>query len=122
MSHPQDIEGRGKGFIASRKIEAGELICRERAAFILSTEEITRESVAREFSSLSRDRQSQLSDLTTKTGAGGQFEIFLNNAVNTDSDSGSQQFGIFSTIARLNHSCCPNAGNETTEILTGIFL
>ena len=109
---PQDIEGRGKGFISSRKIKAGELICKERAAFILNTEEISRDNVRREYSNLSRDKQRQFSDLTSKTGGGEEYEIFLNNAINTDSDSESQQFGIFLTIARLNHSCCPNAGTE----------
>ena len=109
---PEDIEGRGKGFVSSRKIRAGELICKERAAFLLNTEEINRENVGRKYCSLSRDRQRQLSDLSSKTGGGEEYEIFLNNAINTD----SEQFGIFLTIARLNHSCCPNAGTENDEI------
>ena len=102
--------------MSSRKIRAGELICKERAAFLLNTEEINRETVGRKYCSLSRDKQRQLSDLTSKTGAGEEYEIFLNNAINTDEDSDSQQFGIFLTIARLNHSCCPNAGTENKEI------
>ena len=99
------------------------MICKERAAFLLNTEEINRENVARKCSSLSREKQRQLSDLTRKTTGGEvemerkQYEIFLNNAINTDSDSDSQQFGLFLTIARLNHSCCPNAGRGNKEIL-----
>ena len=101
------------------------MICKERAAFLLNTEEINRENVARKYSSLSREKQRQLSDLTRKTTGGKgevemarkQYEIFLNNAINTDSDSDSQQFGLFLTIARLNHSCCPNAGRGNKEIL-----
>ena len=109
----KDIEGRGKGFISSRKIKAGELICQERAAFVLNTEEINRQTVARQFSSLGREKQREYRDLSSKTGVGGEeLDIFLNNAINTDSESGSQQFGIFLKIARLNHSCCPNAGTE----------
>ena len=108
--------GRGKGFVSSRRIRAGELICKERAAFLLNTEEINREAVGRKYCSLSRDKQRELSDLSSKTGGREEYEIFLNNAINTDSDSDSQQFGIFPTIARLNHSCCPNAGRENEEI------
>ena len=95
------------------------MICKERAAILLNTEEINRENVARKYYSLSRDQQSQLSDLTRKTGGGEgeQYEIFLNNAINTDSECDSQQFGLFLTVARLNHSCCPNAGRENREIL-----
>ena len=31
---------------------------------------------------------------------------FLNNAINTE----GEDFGLFPTIAMINHSCCPNAG------------
>ena len=68
--------------------------------------------MARELSSLGREKESEFRGLSSKTGGGEQLEIFLNNAINTDSESASQQFGIFLNIARLNHSCCPNAGTE----------
>ena len=115
----KDIEGRGKGFISSRKIKAGELICQERAAFVLDTEEINRQTVARELSRLGRDKQREFSDLRSKTGGGEELEVFLNNAINTDSHSDSQQFGLFLKIARINHSCCPNAGEENTATIDG---
>ena len=113
----KDIEGRGKGFISSRKIKAGELICKERAAFVLDTEEINRQTVARELSRLGRDKQREFSDLRSKTGGGEELEVFLNNAINTDSHSDSQQFGLFLKIARINHSCCPNAGRKIQQPL-----
>ena len=113
----KDIEGRGKGFISSRKIKAGELICQERAAFVLDTEEINRQTVARELSRLGRDKQREFSDLRSKTGGGEELEVFLNNAINTDSHSDSQQFGLFLKIARINHSCCPNAGRKIQQPL-----
>ena len=69
-------------------------------------EETDQQTVLREVAGLSRDQQRQFSDLKPREG-GGECEIFLNNAINTDGD----QFGMFLTIARVNHSCCPNAGN-----------
>ena len=98
--------------VSRRNIKAGELICEDKAAFVLDSGDINRETVSQKYSALGGERQRQFSDLTSKTAGGEEYEIFLNNAINTDSDSESQQFGIFLTIARLNHSCCPNAGTE----------
>ena len=109
FSVSQDIDGKGKGFISSRTIKPGELICKEKAAFVLRRTEIDKENVSRKYAGLSRDKQRLFSDLKAKEAGGEVCDIFLNNAINTDED----QFGIFLTIARVNHSCSPNAGNQT---------
>ena len=94
--------------VSRRNIKAGELICEDKAAFVLDSGDINRETVSQKYSALGGERQRQFSDLTGRERADSHCDIFLNNAINTD----SQQFGIFLTIARVNHSCCPNAGDQ----------
>ena len=108
MFYTQDIDGKGKGLVSRRNIKAGELICEDKAAFVLETGDIDRETVGQKYSGLGGERQRQFSDLSGKEGGDSLCDIFLNNAINTD----GQQFGIFLTIARVNHSCCPNAGDH----------
>ena len=88
------------------------MICKEKAAFVLRSAKIDKENVKRKYRALSIEKQRLFDELKSKEDGGDVCDIFLNNAINTDDD----QFGIFLTIARVNHSCCPNAGIEKHKL------
>ena len=48
----------------------------------------------------------QFIDAPKKEGSSTARDKFLNNAINTE----GEDFGLFPTIAMINHSCSPNAG------------
>lgn len=97
---------KGQGVVASRAIKPGELICRERAAIVLAADAITEDNLRAKYEHLSADQKKHFGSLTAKSSACTHSDIFINNAINIEADN----YGVFLTIARVNHSCDPNAG------------
>ena len=105
-----EIPNKGQGFLSSREILSGELIIRERAGIILSMSEISEENVLKEYKKLTSPDKKTFDNLSVKdTDSKQKCDIFLNNAINIFDD----HYGIFWTIARVNHCCYPNSGRLT---------
>ena len=102
----KSVGDKGQGVVASRAIQPGELICRERAAIVLGADAITADNLRAKYEHLSADQKKHFGSLTAKSAACTHSDIFINNAINIDADN----YGVFLTIARVNHSCDPNAG------------
>ena len=100
------VGDKGQGVVATRAIKSGELICRERAAIVLRADAITEDNLQAKYEHLSADQKKHFGSLTAKSSACSHSDIFINNAINIDADN----YGVFLTIARVNHSCDPNAG------------
>ena len=105
-----EIPNKGQGFLSSREILSGELIIRERAGIILSMSEISEENVLKKYKKLTSPDKKTFDNLSVKdTDLKQKCDIFLNNAINIFDD----HYGIFWTIARVNHCCSPNSGRLT---------
>ena len=114
-----DISKKGQGFLSTRNISSGELIIKERAGIILSMSEISEESVLKKYRKLTSLDKKIFDSLSVKdTDRKRKCDIFLNNAINIYDD----HYGIFWTIARVNHSCTPNAGMFAIYLLNTILL
>ena len=107
----EEVDDKGKGFVANRQICTGELIISERASLVLEVDQINEENTVEKYEKLSKEKQNSFNDLTTKNSFLKKSDIFLNNAVNINED----QFGVFLTVSRVNHSCDPNAVWGSTD-------
>ena len=105
-----EIPNKGQGFLSTKEISSGELIIKERAGIILSMSEICEENVLKKYKKLTTSEKKSFDNLSVKdTDRKRKCDIFLNNAINIFDD----HYGVFWTIARVNHSCSPNAGRFT---------
>lgn len=122
--------GKGLGAFASHTLETGSIILREAPVLRISPPEASQGSsypiaevtklVRREFERLSPDAQNEVLSLTyhalpgeVEEAGGDKLGLILRtNAYNTGS-----QIGIFPKIARINHSCQPNAAYYWSEAL-----
>ena len=126
----KDSPGRGLGAFATHTLAIGDFILREPPIIRIDRpphlkgsgypiNEVTK-AVRNEFSKLSRDAQSDVLSLTyhAKPGEIASLNndplgvIFRTNAYNTGAG-----FGLFPKIARINHSCRPNAAYYWHEAL-----
>ena len=110
----KDLISKGKGLVASRKINSGELIIGERASLVLHLRDINNETVTKAFNQLPKEKQSKFLQLTSKQECSFEpkkSDIFLNNAININDDV----FGVFLEVSRVNHSCDPNAAWGSTD-------
>ncbi|KAF2249114.1 SET domain-containing protein [Trematosphaeria pertusa] len=123
--------GKGLGVFASHSLETGSIIMREAPILRISPPDSTQGSgyplsevtklVRQEFERLSPAEQSEVLGLTYHTQPGEKEKedkdevlglIFRTNAYNTGSS-----IGLFPKIARINHSCRPNAAYYWSEKL-----
>ena len=105
-----EIPNKGQGFLSTKEISSGELIIKERAGIILSMSEISEENVLKKYKKLTTSEKKSFDNLSVKdTDRKRKCDIFLNNAINIFDD----HYGVFWTIARVNHSGFPNAGRFT---------
>ena len=101
-----------------KAVQPGELILKEKAVIVLTEAELTEEIVGEKFGEICSSRRAGVGSLRCKAGGrGSKRDIFLNNAVRLDSD----QFGLFPTIALVNHNCAPGgvwggAGEDWLEL------
>ena len=110
----KDFASKGKGLVALRKINSGELILCERASLVLQLKDVNNENVTNAFNQLPSEKQTKFLQLTSnKKGCDEpkKCDIFLNNAININYDV----FGVFLDISRVNHSCDPNSAWGTTQ-------
>jgi len=102
----QDIEGKGRGLVLARIVEAGTLLVKEQALMVLRRDRVTEAEVQANLSKLTENDKRRIADLCGKEeGSSTARDKFLNNAINTK----GEEFGLFPTIAMINHSCSPNA-------------
>ena len=105
-----EIPNKGQGFLSTKEISSGELIIKERAGIILSMSEISEENVLKKYKKLTTSEKKSFDNLSVEdTDRKRKCDIFLNNAINIFDD----HYGVFWTIARVNHCCSPNAGRFT---------
>jgi len=112
-----DIPGKGKGIVATQKIHQNCLILEETPVIILETEKIIREDIREQlfshFLNLEQNLQNEVWKLCPENGEifnpEGLYYKFKSNAfVNTETDD----FNLFLTASRFNHSCLPNVGRD----------
>ncbi|KDQ15709.1 hypothetical protein BOTBODRAFT_285874 [Botryobasidium botryosum FD-172 SS1] len=102
-----ELPGRGKGMIATRRIEQGELLLREEPLFLVppTTNESPTSIIANLVASLSPSARTAFFALahhdTTLPPPAIPLAIFETNAINAGEDG----IGIFPRTARLNHGC-----------------
>ena len=122
-----NIEGKGKGVVARRTIEEGELILREKPLFIVRTPYEAKHlvnhlaEIRSNVASLEEEVRDQFYELcvarpqlcTKGPGDSRMFGIFQANSVEIkDLDKKNAKTlgaAIFLSISRINHSCVPNA-------------
>ena len=104
----QDIPGAGRGLVTRKMIKAGELILQEAAKMLLEAEDIEEQNISNKLKTLKPEDRDKFASLQGKTGAvmSPHCDKFTTNAVSID----NKQYGLFLTLAMLNHSCMPNAG------------
>lgn len=121
-------EGKGLGVFATHDMEIGDTVMREKPIFKIRLPKLAKGSpypmtaVARllheQFDALSLEAQEEVLSLTHESNAVDEKNtdalgtIFRNNAYNT-----GDQVGLFPKIARINHSCRPNASYYWSEKL-----
>ena len=111
-----DIFNKGLGFISTREIRSGELIVEERAGMILAMGDINEDKISKKYKKLTTSGKKTFDSLSVKDDdRTKKCDIFLNNAINIFDD----HYGLFWTIARVNHSCAPNAGMYLIYFLPG---
>merc|ERR1719391_1950719 len=101
----QEIKGKGRGLVLTRAVEAGSLLVKEQALVVLRKDKVTEAEVEAKLSKLIENDKKRVADLCGKEGSLTARDKFLNNAINTK----GEDFGLFPTIAMINHSCSPNA-------------
>ena len=105
----QAIPGLGRGLVSNVPIPAGDLILQETASIVCTPEQIKETVITNKLSTLSQEKITIFANLQSKNldaGTTPNREKFTNNAVSID----ECQYGLFLTIAMVNHSCIPNAG------------
>lgn len=110
----QEISGKGRGLVARKIIKSGELIFKEKTEIVLKLEEVKEENMNNIFKSLKEENQTKFNNLKAKNdleASPTKSAIFYNNAINID----EFQYGLFLTIAMVNHSCVPNAVWGSTD-------
>lgn len=106
MCKVDEIEGKGRGLVLARAVEPGSLLVQEQALMVLARDQVTDGEVGRKLSQMKEKEKKRIEDLCSKEeGSTTPKNKFLNNAINTE----GEDFGLFPTIAMINHSCCPNA-------------
>lgn len=107
----KEIPGKGRGLVTTKLINAGELILKETAAFVLDIETFNDHLINETLKKLDDNTRKQFRNLRAKENSNnenepsGDKDIFYNNAIHMDGDS----YGIFLNISLVNHSCMPNA-------------
>ncbi|KAF2028301.1 SET domain-containing protein [Setomelanomma holmii] len=126
--HVQHSTGKGLGVFAAHDLDVGDVILRETPPIIITPSAYIREKsypmaeitklVRKEFEALPPIQQEEIMSLTYH-GTAVEMEtmdrlgiIFRTNAYNTGSN-----IGLFPKIARINHSCRPNASYYWSEKL-----
>ena len=105
--------GKGWGVFATRKIEQGDVILRERPLFTIqkSAEEVTEEDLWMAFLQLKPDEGKQFQLLRDNGNASSPFSRMTHAfAENSWLISGNPQIhGLYLLHSRFNHSCIPNS-------------
>jgi hypothetical protein len=121
-------DGKGLGLFAAHDMDVGDIVIREIPPIKISPPDIVKGSgypmsavtqlVRKEFEALSRTEQDEVMSLTYHATPHDEATmdklgiIFRTNAYNSGS-----QIGLFPKIARINHSCRPNASYYWSEKL-----
>ena len=121
----KDIEGKGRGLVASKNFQMGDLILKERAvATIRSKGSEAGPEILSQFNKMTSDERSDFCDLTNghMDDIQGRSDLdrhlsevtskFNNNAV--FSGSGNETGSLFLTYALINHCCSPNVFMDLT--------
>jgi len=111
--------GKGWGAFATRPIERGAMILREKPLFVIQKphEEITEQDLWTAFQQLiPRDKQQFL---CLRYNASKPFrsmtEAFAENSFANSDDINPLGYGLFILLSRLNHSCIPNSKVPVAE-------
>ena len=117
-----EIGGKGRGLVASRNLEIGELVVSEQMFLKLSSGS---EYDFSSFCHLNAEVQEKLMNLSCpsefKDSEASPAEIlqmkFLTNciSVNPDNEEEAADSAVFETISMINHSCVPNVAWFTEE-------
>ena len=114
VTNVQDMPGAGRGLVTRKMIKAGELILQEGAQMVLEAEDIEEQNISNKLKTLKPEDREKFASLQGKTGAvvSPHCDRFTTNAVSID----NKQYGLFLTLAMLNHSCVPNAGKMLIQL------
>lgn len=117
----QDIVNKGKGIVALNKIKQHQLILEEKPVIILETPDKTiREDITKDlwlkYDDLCDEKRDKVKNLcpdncpvVKRLNAQKLYLKFKSNAfVNTE----TEDFNLFITASRFNHSCLPNVGRD----------
>eukprot|EP00434_Breviolum_minutum_P005774 symbB.v1.2.005089.t1/scaffold234.1/size257806/8 len=102
-----DIPGRGKGYLAKRKIKRGEVLLYDVAtcATLVGKSDIA--ELEAQCRVVQKGRLDEVMSLTHGAGSDDLPGIIQNNVFQATRDV--DYCALFARVARLNHSCCPNA-------------
>ncbi|CAE7244030.1 set5, partial [Symbiodinium necroappetens] len=114
------LEGKGKGVVAKRRLQQGELILQEPPLLILTRDELGKfadADIEERLATLSTEDQESFWELFDAQiikgeGRGSAKSRVLTNSYPVEDEAGQEAVAVFNTIARFNHSCVPNAHNS----------
>ena len=115
-----EIDGKGRGLVATRNLEVGELVVSEKMFLKLSS---GAEYDVSSFCHLDNEVWEKLMDLSFpsrfKDSEASPDEIlqmkFLTNCISLDNEESAADSAVFETISLINHSCIPNVAWFTEE-------
>ncbi|WWC95341.1 hypothetical protein V866_002203 [Kwoniella sp. B9012] len=114
------FDGKNLGLVSTRKIEKGTLILKEVPFATIPVahkdEDLTHQHIFPVYTSLTKAQRNLFRALHRRTDENAHPDEIVNivetNSIPLQPDCVSEVrfLGLFETISRLNHSCCPNAG------------
>ncbi|CAE7702524.1 set5, partial [Symbiodinium sp. CCMP2456] len=116
----RSLEGKGKGVVAKRRLQQGELILQEPPLLILTRDELGKfadADIEERLATLPTEDQESFWELFDAQiikgeGRGSAKSRVLTNSYPVEDEVGQEAVAVFNTIARFNHSCVPNAHNS----------
>jgi len=115
----EQVEGRGRGIVATRDIKQGQVVMQDCAILTAERGTVTEPdnwaSLAAAVAKLTRADQDKFYALQPRQGlglVGGELlnvQIFTNNGIALAAPGIDSRLGIFPSLSLINHSCSPNA-------------
>ncbi|WWD04113.1 hypothetical protein V865_002179 [Kwoniella europaea PYCC6329] len=114
------FDGKNLGLVSTQKIEKGTLILKEAPFATIPVahkdEDLTHQHIFPVYTTLNKAQRNLFRSLHRRTDENAHPDEIVNiveiNSIPLQPDCSSEVrfLGLFETISRLNHSCCPNAG------------
>ena len=116
----RSLGAKGRGAIAKKDLQKGDLILKEAPLLIITREDLGRytdEDIEQRLAELPERDQTHFwelfdAKLFESAGRGSAKSRVLTNSYPVEDELGEEAVAVFNTLARFNHSCVPNVHNS----------